>query len=386
MEEEEENNSLSTFRGYTSQCAVILILVKPLKLKPNSNSSVGHPAGTRADAKSRRRPVPREARVRAVPGDRDGVLARAGRVAASGPASGVRRRRRARLGARRPRRDHVSRDRRRAPGVRVAGRAPERCVRSLDRLLGHRRRRPGQGGGVARRVLQMRLRGHPALEPLEAEAGPVVVVPLLARGRVRERALPPRGGVVAARALGPGVLQRAAAAVPAPCRRAPSSSAGGGVVVAPAEQPSPAPAPLPHQHRLAVVGARVSVAPQRQLEGSVSWRGAGGRGGRRRRLRRRGEEEREAGLGADQRLHAAHGGEVDLATHLVPPHQGLQPHQPAQRAEGSPGLQPSGEIIRKRVSDTNHSIVELPSTFSLLTRLPKHGNGTGRTRMLRPLH
>jgi hypothetical protein len=47
---------------------------------------------------------------------------------------------------------------------------------------------------VARHVLQMHLRGHPALEPLEAEAGFVVVVPLPARGRVRERALPLRGG------------------------------------------------------------------------------------------------------------------------------------------------------------------------------------------------
>ena len=45
----------------------------------------------------------------------------------------------------------------------------------------------------------------------------------------------------------------------------------------------------------------------------------------------------DAGLRVDERLHAAHG-EVDLAPHLVAAHQRLQPHQPPQRAPGSPRL------------------------------------------------
>ena len=48
----------------------------------------------------------------------------------------------------------------------------------------------------------------------------------------------------------------------------------------------------------------------------------------------------DAGLRADERLHAAHG-EVHLPPHLVAAHQRLQPHQAAQRAQGSPGLEPN---------------------------------------------
>lgn len=45
----------------------------------------------------------------------------------------------------------------------------------------------------------------------------------------------------------------------------------------------------------------------------------------------------DAVLRTDERLHAAHG-VMDLATHLVTAHQRLQPHQPAQSAQGSPRL------------------------------------------------
>jgi hypothetical protein len=94
--QKEEENSLSTFICYTSQSTVIYDPCEAAKLKPNSNSSVGHPAGMRADA-------PHEARVCAVPGERDDVLARARRVAASRLGPDVRQRRRACLGANRPR-------------------------------------------------------------------------------------------------------------------------------------------------------------------------------------------------------------------------------------------------------------------------------------------
>ena len=81
--------------------------------------------------------------------------------------------------------------------------------------------------------------------------------------------------------------------------------------------------------------------------------GEGGAAGRRR--RRREEEERElgeaarpdAGLGADEGLHAAHG-EVHLPPHLVAAHQRLQPHQAAQRPQGSPGLEDPNKKCRER--------------------------------------
>ena len=54
----------------------------------------------------------------------------------------------------------------------------------------------------------------------------------------------------------------------------------------------------------------------------------------------------DAVLRADERLHGAHG-EADLATHLVAAHQRLQPHQPAQRAQGSPGLNTANATLHQ---------------------------------------
>jgi hypothetical protein len=171
-----------------------------------SSSGIGHPAGARADAEPRRRPVPCAAPVRAVPGDCAAVLPRAlprARRVSGDPAArrapavrrrSRRRRRGARLGARRPRRGHVAWDRRRPPVHGLVQRAPQRRVH-LHRLLGHaagessgRRhvgRRPGGGAlvrrlGVVGRVLPpLRLRGrHPALQPVEAQAGLLVLLPM----------------------------------------------------------------------------------------------------------------------------------------------------------------------------------------------------------------
>jgi hypothetical protein len=111
-----------------------------------SSSSIGHPAGARADTEPRRGPVPCAARVRAVPGDRTAVLARARRVPgepATRPAPGMRGcsrwRRGARLGSSRPCRSHVARDRGRTPVSSRGGLvqwAPGRRLR-LHRLLRH---------------------------------------------------------------------------------------------------------------------------------------------------------------------------------------------------------------------------------------------------------
>jgi hypothetical protein len=181
---------------------------------------------------------------------------------------------------------------------------------------------------------------------------------------VGERPLPPRGGVVPAGALGPGILQCAAAGVPAGGRAPPAA-----VIVVASAQPSSAPASLLLQQvlgYLAVVAGVLVVAHQRQVEArlvvmaSCSEKGKGGADGRR--GRRREEEERElgeatrpdAGLGADEGLHAAHG-EVHLPPHLVAAHQRLETHQAAQRAQGSPGLEP----INKTWTDITCSLIYL---------------------------
>jgi hypothetical protein len=53
----------------------------------------------------------------------------------------------------------------------------------------------------------------------------------------------------------------------------------------------------------------------------------------------------DAVLRADERLHGAHG-LADLATHLVAAHQGLQPHQAAQRAQRPPRLNTTSAHIQ----------------------------------------
>uniref|UniRef100_K3YTX6 Uncharacterized protein n=1 Tax=Setaria italica TaxID=4555 RepID=K3YTX6_SETIT len=323
-----------------------------LKARLKSSSSIGHPARARADAEPRRRPVPRAARVRAVSGECAAVLARTRRVPgepAAGAAPAVRRRGRhrrrgSRLGACRPRRGHRRVHLRRLLRH-AAGESTGR------RHVGVGRRRPGGGALVRRHCVVRRVRlplrgGHPALEPVEAQAGLLVLLPLplplLVRVGVGKRPFPARGGVVAAGALGPGVLQGAAAPVPAAGgRRAPPSAA---VDVVAAAEPAPAPAPLLQKqqvrcHLAVVAGVVVTAAHRRQVEARVvvmaccSRQGQGGAAGRGWRGRRREEEEREvgeaarpdAGLGADEGLHAAHG-EVDLPPHLVAAHQRLQPH------------------------------------------------------------
>lgn len=174
----------------------------------HAESSVHQPGGAAADGEPWRRPVAGASRFRAVHRARflymraaaaaaAAALPRARRVPGengAGPAPGVRRggrRRRARPGARRLRRRHVTWDSRRPAlhggGVRVE-RAPVRRRVHLDRPLGHGGAVCGgrQGGSAAalvglRRVL-LRLRCHPSVQPLEA-AGLLLPLSLLDHGQ-----------------------------------------------------------------------------------------------------------------------------------------------------------------------------------------------------------
>uniref|UniRef100_A0A0E0G583 Uncharacterized protein n=1 Tax=Oryza nivara TaxID=4536 RepID=A0A0E0G583_ORYNI len=177
---------------------------------------------------------------------------------------------------------------------------------------------------------------------------------LLVAVGVGARALAASGGVVPARALGPVFLRGAAAAVPAPERApAPDVVASLPLLLLPRVLANLAAVAvdvvvaLVSLAELSVVRIVAERMPRVSAFPSPGAVGGGGGGERKGREAERGDAGVEvvgdeaagadAGLGADERLHAAHG-EVDLAPHLVTAHQRLQPHQPAERAQGSTRL------------------------------------------------